>query len=112
MITFQRFRNATFIARLSKKSPSGFLGEMQEKMTSQNAPQSTISQSRGFMKTPQNHPLTILKGFSTVSAAIELPVKSGFRHVLCLTLTLTILTLRLHLELRVTGKNHVSELNT
>jgi len=28
--------------RLSKKSPSRFLGEMQKKMTSQNAPQSTI----------------------------------------------------------------------
>jgi hypothetical protein len=44
MITFRRFRNATFIARLSKKSPSRFLEEMQKKMTSHNAPQSTISQ--------------------------------------------------------------------
>jgi hypothetical protein len=43
-VSFWASKNATKIARLSKKSPTRFLGEMPRKMTSQNAPQSTISQ--------------------------------------------------------------------
>ena len=64
-------KNGRWIARLSKKSPTRFLWEKQKKMTSQNVPQSTISQSLGVIETPQKHSLTVLKGFSTVSAAFE-----------------------------------------
>ena len=43
IVTFAGLISALKIPRLSKKSPSRLLGEMQKKMTSQNAPQSTIS---------------------------------------------------------------------
>jgi len=46
-------KNAPKIARLSKKSPSRFLEKMQKKITSQNAPQSTISQLGGVMRPPK-----------------------------------------------------------
>jgi hypothetical protein len=39
----ESFKKSRVQERLSKKSPSRFLVEMQKKMTSQNAPQSTIS---------------------------------------------------------------------
>ncbi len=48
--------------------PKQILGGDAEKMTSQNALQSTISQLRGVMETHKKHPLTKPKGFSTVSA--------------------------------------------
>jgi len=40
---FEEREKSEYIARLSKKSPSRFLDEMQKKKTSHNAPQSTIS---------------------------------------------------------------------
>ncbi len=59
------------IARLSKKSPSRFLGEMLKKMTSQNAPESTISQLREVMKPPKSTGHSILNDFPTGSAELE-----------------------------------------
>ena len=65
---FRPFETSGYIARLSKKSPSRFLGEMLKKMTSQNAPESTISQLQEVKRPPKSTRYSTLKGFSTVSA--------------------------------------------
>jgi hypothetical protein len=74
MITFRRLRNATFIARLSKKSPSRFLEGSRKNDLTECATINDLTIMRCH-EPPKNHPLTILKGFSTVSAAIETPKK-------------------------------------
>ncbi len=68
MITSQKFRNAMFIARLSKKVPKQTLGGDAEKNDfTECATINDLTIMKG-RETPKNQALTIPKGFSTVSA--------------------------------------------
>jgi len=58
------------MARLSKKSPSRFWGNAEKKDFTECATINDLTIIRGH-ETRENEAITVLKGFSTVSAAIE-----------------------------------------
>jgi hypothetical protein len=78
-----KIQQSRFQERLSKKSPSRFLGEMQKKNDfTQCATINDLIIMRGH-ETPENHPLTALKGFSTVSEGnVEERIVSSQVHTL------------------------------
>jgi hypothetical protein len=69
-----------FQERLSKKSPGRFLGEMQKKNDlTECATINDLIIMKGH-ETPENHPLTILKGFSTVSEGVLTKEVAGYAY--------------------------------